>query len=318
MSLADSLSAEEVNQLRADHYNGVVTRFHRVHDELAIIRVRPDDGLPAYEPGQYTVLGLGNWERRIEGVQEETLEARDFRKLVKRAYSMSATMLDPQGRLLRTSEQHELEFYITLVRFAAQHAPALTPRLFALDEGDRLFVGPHPHGNYTLAPVNDDHNVVFAGTGTGEAPHNAMLVELLARGHRGRIAVVTCVRYRKDLAYAAAHRRIESAFPQYRYLTLTTREPQNVDPSRPDYVGKQYVQQYVASGRFEADWGAALDPHHTHVFLCGSPAMIGAPQHTHALRFYPKPTGMVETLEERGFQMDEPHQPGNVHLEKYW
>jgi ferredoxin--NADP+ reductase len=46
--------------------------------------------------------------------------------------------------------------------------------------------------------------------------------------------------------------------------------------------------------------------------------MIGAPQHTHALRFYPQPTGMVEILEGRGFQLDEPHQPGTIHLERYW
>jgi hypothetical protein len=27
---------------------------------------------------------------------------------------------------------------------------------------------------------------------------------------------------------------------------------------------------------------------------------------------------MVEVLERRGFQVDRPHEPGNIHFEKYW
>ena len=33
-----------VEQLRQKHYNATVTRIDRVHDDLAILRVRPDDG----------------------------------------------------------------------------------------------------------------------------------------------------------------------------------------------------------------------------------------------------------------------------------
>jgi ferredoxin--NADP+ reductase len=107
-------------------------------------------------------------------------------------------------------------------------------------------------------------------------------------------------------------------YPNYRYLGLTTREPWNLDPSRDDYVGKTYLQDYFTSGRFEEIWGTPLNPQRMHIFLCGNPTMIGAPQHSHALRFYPRPTGMVEILEGRGFHLDEPHQPGTIHLEKYW
>jgi ferredoxin/flavodoxin---NADP+ reductase len=238
--------------------------------------------------------------------------------VVKRAYSICSSMLDSSGRLALPQRSDELEFYVTLVRQAEKHAPALTPRLFALRPGDRLFLETHAHGHYTLAGVGTDDDVIFAATGTGEAPHNAMLADLLARGHRGRIASLTCVRYQRDLAYLATHRRLEQMFPNYRYLGLTTREPWNVDSTRGDYVGKCYLQEYFATGRCEEIWGAALDPARTHVFLCGNPTMIGAPQHAHALRFYPRPTGMVEILEGRGFRLDEPHHRGNIHLEKYW
>jgi ferredoxin--NADP+ reductase len=205
-----------------------------------------------------------------------------------------------------------------LVRKAEKHAPALTPRLFALAPGDRLFLGPHAHGQYTLDSVREGDNVVFVATGTGEAPHNAMTADLLSRGHRGRIVSVICVRNERDLAYLPTHLRLEQVCSNYRYLTLTTREPCNLDPTRRDYVGKCYLQDYFAKGRFEETSDLRLDPACTHVFLCGNPAMIGAPQHAHALRFYPRPTGMFEILEGRGFRLDEPHHRGNIHLEKYW
>jgi ferredoxin--NADP+ reductase len=312
------LCEADLEELRAQHYNAQITDFRRAHDDLAIFRIRADEGRLAFIPGQYTVLGLGYWERRVAGVQAEQLDYSQLRQMIKRAYSICASMLDSAGCLERPQHCDELEFYVSLLRRTEKHAPELTPRLFALRKGDKLFLGPHAHGHYTLDGVKTDDDVIFAATGTGEAPHNAMLAELLARGHRGRIASITCVRYQRDLAYLKTHRRLEQMFPNYRYVGLTTREPWNVDTTRSDYVGKWYLQDYFASGRFEDTWGATLDPSHTHVFLCGNPVMIGAPEHAHAMRFSPQPRGMVEILEGRGFRVAEPHHPGRIHLEKYW
>ena len=71
----------------------------------------------------------------------------------------------------------------------------MTPRLFMLREGDRLFLSEKIAGVYTLDPVQPDDTVIFLATGTGEAPHNYMLWELLRRGHPGRILSACCVRY---------------------------------------------------------------------------------------------------------------------------
>jgi ferredoxin--NADP+ reductase len=160
---------------------------------------------------------------------------------------------------------------------------------------------------------------VFVATGTGEAPHNAMIAQLLAAGHRGRIVAVTCVRYRRDLAYLSAHRTLQAMFANYQYVPLTTREPENLEPCVADYVGKRYVQDYFRSGDFERDTGLALRPDRLHVFLCGNPRMIGAPRReaggTAALQRLP---GMSEVLAERGFTLDQPGALGNIHAERYW
>ncbi|MGD9858323.1 MAG: ferredoxin--NADP reductase, partial [Planctomycetaceae bacterium] len=291
----------------------------RVHDDLMLLRVEPDEGPPKFAAGQYSVLGLGYWEPRVPHTQSEELAEGQLRTLIRRAYSVCCPLLGQNGQLRRVWDGPELEFFITLVRQAEARPPALTPRLFALAPGDRLFLAPHFHGRYTLDRVEPHHDVLFLATGTGEAPHNAMLAELLASGHQGRIGSLNCVRYRRDLAYLATHRELERRYANYRYLPLTTREAENLDPGAPGYVGKRYLQEYFESGDLVRDLGWTPSPQTTHVYLCGNPDMIGVPLHTHdPARRYPQPTGMVELLERRGFQVDQPHEPGNIHFERYW
>ena len=284
-----------------------------------ILRVRPDAPMPRIQGGQYTVIGLGNWEERVPETQTEQLTEAERHKFVKRAYSISCPVLDDDDHLVTVDECDFFEFYIVLIREAADKPPALTPRLFCLEPGGRLFVGTKITGRYTLEPVHERQDVVFLATGTGEAPHNAMLAELLCRNHTGRIVNAVCVRNRADLGYLELHQQLERTYSNYSYMTLTTREPQNLDRAHPEYVGKQYIQQLITSGQLEERLGHPLVPEDTHVFLCGNPAMIGIPKHDpQGNTIYPQPRGVIEILEERGFQSDEPRRPGNIHFEKYW
>lgn len=313
------MSDREFEALRDKHYNAEVIDLRRLHDELMILRVKPDGQSPGFLPGQYTVLGLGYWEPRVAGTDPEELSDEQRRKLVRRAYSFSCSLLDDAGHLIAPERCDHLEFYITLIRHAEEHPPGLTPRLFGLSPGSRLFVGPKTTGHYTLESVQPDDDVVFIATGTGEAPHNAMVAHLLDVKHRGRLVSVTCARLRHDLGYVEQQRELERQYPTYRYLTLTTREAENLDPRIPGYVGKRYLQDYFASGNFAEEAEIDLDPARTHVFLCGNPRMIGAPRpESEGASRYPSPQGMVETLEAMGFKADQRDVPGNVHYEKYW
>src|SRR5262249_23606926 len=153
----------------------------------------------------------------------------DDAKLAKRAYSISSSILDDRGALLDRSKVDWLEFYVVLVRDSDRpKPPALTPRLFLLKEGDRLFLGDKIAGHFTLQPVKPTDNVVLLSTGTGEAPHNYLTWELLRRGHAGRILSACCVRYRRDLAYLAIHQQLTGRYVNYSYLALTTREAANM------------------------------------------------------------------------------------------
>jgi ferredoxin--NADP+ reductase len=305
----------QIAALRHKRYNATVARLVKVNPDLMLLRVRPDFALPAHLPGQYTTLGLGYWEPRHPGCQPEELQPGDESRLARRAYSISCPILE-EGRLLDTTRTAWLEFYIVLVRNSGKpQAPALTPRLFMLREGDRLFMGEKITGHFTLEPVRPDDTVLFLSTGTGEAPHNYMLWDLLRRGHAGKILAACCVRYRSDLGYLSVQEQLMRRFPNYTYLSLTTREAETVNH-------KVYIQDLITSGDLERKLGEPLDPARTHVFLCGNPKMIGVPEKERdtGQRVYPNPRGVIEILETRGFTCEQPGAriKGNIHYEEYW
>jgi ferredoxin--NADP+ reductase len=310
------MTPDQVAELRRKHYNAAVTWLHLAHSDLMILRINPDFPRPRHQPGQYTSIGLGNWEPRHPGCTPEPLQPTDEMKLVRRAYSISCSILNEHGELLDIDNTNWLEFYIVLVRDSEKEKPpALTPRLFMLKEGDRLNLVEKITGHFTLDPVQATDAVIFLATGTGEAPHNYMLLELLRRGHPGRILSACCVRYRQDLAYLSVHEELMRRYSNYTYLSLTTREAANVGR-------KVYIQDLITSGQLETALGQPLNPKQTHVYLCGNPNMIGVPTKDRETgkRVYPKPLGVIEILEQRGFQVDQPQMKlkGNIHFEEYW
>ncbi|MGI9607798.1 MAG: hypothetical protein ACR2P0_16845 [Acidimicrobiales bacterium] len=299
-----------LEELRGEHYNATITLFEPTHSDLWVLRVKPDHGDTAFVPGQYATLGLGFWEDRVDDSSDPDLDDRWW-KLIRRSYSISHPVFDEHGYLAELDDGDSgLEFYIVLVPPTAENVPALTPRLALKRPGDRIYLGPKVAGRYTLGAVTDPNaTVVFFSTGTGEAPHNAMAVELLRKGHVGPIVSAVTVRNGADLGYIDKHRLLEQRYPNYHYLPMPTREPD---------VPKRYLQDVIIDDLLPTDFGVHLDPASTHVFLCGNPAMIGLPAETDSGLEFPEPVGVVQLLTERGFTLDQRRSPGNIHYEEYW
>jgi ferredoxin/flavodoxin---NADP+ reductase len=303
--------ASVIEELRKEHYNATITYFEPTHSDLWVLGVKPDHGDIHHLPGQYASLGLGYWEDRIDDAEDPGLNDR-WDKLVRRSYSISHRIFDEYGYLAQERDTTELEFYIVLVPPTPDNVPGLTPRLALKRPGDRIYMGPKVAGRYTLAPVTDPNGtVVFFATGTGEAPHNAMVVELLRKGHMGPIVSAVTVRNMADLGYLEKNRELERRYSNFHYMPLPTREPG---------VPKRYIQDLINEDAFAKEYGVELDPANTHVFMCGNPAMIGLPtenEETGELT-YPEPTGVVEILTKRGFTLDHRKTKGNLHYEEYW
>ncbi len=302
---------DDIDDLRSSSYNATLTYVRVQNPELWVIRVTPDEPMEPFPAGRYTHLALGYWEPRADDASEDfDPESGRWDRLARRAYSVSSSMVTDDDTLVEPHPD-EVEFYIVRVPPHLEEIPALTPRLFKKSVGDRLHMSPKFTGHYTLEGVGPDDNVVFLATGTGEAPHNKMTAELLRNGHRGRLLSVACVRYRRDLAYTEQHASVEARFDNYRYVALTTREPENEGH-------KVYIQDYIETGRLESDLGAPLDPANTHVFLCGNPLMIGLPSWDGATPIFPDTVGVCQLLHDRGFSIDRTGLRGNVHYEEYW
>ena len=298
-----------IEELRTEHYNATITHFEPTHSDLWVLRVRPDTGDTSYVAGQYASLGLGYWEERIDDAEDPEADLR-WDKLIRRSYSISSRIFDEYGYLTDDNRLDELEFYIVLVPPTPDNVPALTPRLALKRVGDRIYLGPKVAGRYTLRSVTDPHaEIVFFSTGTGEAPHNGMVVELLRKGHIGPIVSAVTVRNNTDLGYAEQHRELERRYPNYHYLPMPTREPG---------IPKRYLQDLIRDDDFATELGIDLSPTTSHVYLCGNPAMIGVPEEVDGELRFPEPTGVVELLTDRGFTIDRRNNPGNIHYEEYW
>jgi ferredoxin--NADP+ reductase len=265
--------------------NAIVTQRIDFAPGLMILRVAPDGWeLPEFTPGQFTVLGLDPSAPRCEQAEAESEPAKPGR-LIRRAYSIASSSI----------EREYLEFYVILVR-----SGALTPRLFALQPGDRVWLSAKVTGLFTMAEIADDQNVIFIATGTGLAPYMSMLRSHLEAGGRRKFAALHGSNHSWDLGYRTGLFHMQRLAPNFVYLPIIA-DPAGEPVPWKGPVG--FVQSLWTGGAIEHRWGFRPAPDNTHVFLCGNPNMIAE---------------MTTILNREGFVEHSRKQPGQIHLERYW
>lgn len=266
-------------------YNATVSRCIEVTGEIRILQVRLDQPGFRFKAGQYTMLGLLRDEPRIPEAQAEDNAAEPGGDpMIRRAYSIASG----------SNQAEFLEFYVSIVS-----SGALTPRLFALQEGDRLYVAEKSKGLFTLDRVPAESNLLLVGTGTGLAPYISMLrSEVLANRER-RIAVLHGASFSWDLGYRRELESLALYNDHFSYIPMVSR-PQ-VDRDWQGLTGR--IPPFLDATELEQLCGFALQPGATHTLLCGNPAMI---------------EDATLRLEARGYRQRRPGEPGTLHMEKYW
>ncbi len=238
----------------SDQYNATVTSRLDPSLDTMVIRVKPDGGVFPYEAGQYTILGLRRSAERVKGAAQEIPPLGQEDPLIRRAYSITSASSDDQ-----------LEFMITLVRTGS-----LTPRLFQLEVGSRLYLEPRATGLFTLRRASGNRDLLLVATGTAIAPYLSMLRDNFPPSHQEHFVVVHGAAVSWDLVYRAQLEQMAEASVNFTYVPVVS-EPSR-DRSWSGLSGD--LAEVFAGEELEDLLGLPLSPESFDVYLSGSPRMI--------------------------------------------
>lgn len=271
-----------------DACNASLIRREDLTNEISVVRVWPDSGqAPDFLPGQFIKLGLPR-DRSDQDTDNQAVRQRSRPRLIRRAYSIASS----------PREKNHLEFLVVLV-----DTGKLTPKLWPIGTGGRLWMDDRVAGRFTLEPIPPDSEVIMVATGTGVAPYMSMLRTYAGERRWRRAVLIHGVRYAADLAYRGELEELDRTNSRFTYVPVVSREPRASGPG-PSWAGlRGRVQRVLSGGVYKDIVGASLEPHRCHVMLCGNPNMIIEVQ---------------RMLKPHGFHTGSSSRPGNIHFERYW
>lgn len=135
----------------------------------------------------------------------------------------------------------------------------MTPRLAELGVGAELSVR-GPMGHFVLKAEAGSREFIFVATGTGVAPMNAFIVELLERGEQRPIKLFFCVRSQADSFYLDFYKQLEEQYSNFEFI-FSLSQPQ------PDWNGctgrvTHMIEEHIQSAA------------NCEAYLCGNGEMI--------------------------------------------
>jgi ferredoxin/flavodoxin---NADP+ reductase len=265
--------------------NAVVTLCDFVSPWLLALRVVPDGwDFPDYLPGQFAFLGLPGSAARCALAQPEAVPP-DSEKLIRRPYAIASSPLN----------REYIEFYIALVPDGA-----LSPRLFNLKIGDRIWLSEKISGRLNFYAVPDNANVLMMATGSGLAPFIGMFSTHLTAGSSRKVMVIHGVRHSWDLGYRSVLMAMQNLRRDFVYMPVVSRPEKEPVP----WTGATgHLQNAWKTGAIDHALGFHPSPENTHVLLCGGPDMVEE---------------MTTLLVQEGFKEHTRHEPGQIHAERYW
>ncbi|MGD8108550.1 ferredoxin--NADP(+) reductase [Pantoea sp. FN0302] len=247
----------------AEWVNGSVTEVTHWTDSLFSIKVNAP--VTPFTAGQFAKLAL-----EIEGER------------VQRAYSYVNAPADPA-----------LEFYLVNVPEGK-----LSPRLHALQPGDRVMVTKEAAGFFVLEEIPECQTLWMLATGTAIGPYLSILQQGEGLERFQNLVLVHAARYAADLSYLPLMQQLEQRYNgTLRIQTVVSREE-----SPGSLTGR--VPALIASGELERAVGLPMEADSSHVMLCGNPQMVRDTQQL--------------LKETRAMNKHLRRKPGHITSEHYW
>jgi ferredoxin--NADP+ reductase len=236
-------------------FNAVVSQKITISSSLMILQIVPVGWeLPEFKPGQFTMLALPVTSPVVP--EAESPEGGDENVWIRRPYSATSAR----------DQKDYIEFYIRLV-----YSGELTPRLFALNTGDQLYMFPKLRGILTMDDVEEDKNIIFIATGTGLAPYMSMIRSGILCRDKRKIAIIHGALNSGDLGFRAELEHLEKLCDNFSYIPVISHQ----DTEKIPWGGKTgFVQNIWNENVIDDIWQNDVTPENTAVFLCGHPEMI--------------------------------------------
>ena len=218
-----------------------------------------------FTAGQYTKLAM-----EIDGER------------VVRAYSFVNAPSNPH-----------LEFYLVNVPDGK-----LSPRLHALQPGAEVMITQDAQGFFVIDEVPACDTLWMLATGTAIGPYLSILEEGLGLERFQHIVLVHATRYARDLSYLPQMQQLQQRYQNRLHIqTIVSREEHNGS-----LTGR--IPSLIADGQLEAATGLTITAEHSHVMLCGNPAMVRDTQQL--------------LIADRGMRKHFKRKPGHITSEQYW
>ena len=271
-------------------HQATITHIRLLREDLMILRMVPDEGVPEYVTGQFLTLALP--------VVSEGY------KVIRRAYSIAS---HPENR----------DYFEFVIRWVRKPLPGrVTTMLFYASEGDKIGFG-MPTGNAltidnelpTGAP--DRRRIVCVGGGTGIAPFVAFAKHLRAVGDTREIVVLHGASYVDELSYKEEFTDLENqskANPEwnFRYRAAISRPKEWFNRSWSGQTGR--VESFFKSpgagkpSPIDEMVGEQITPENTMIYICGYQGTID---------------GVIDYVKDRGFVTLHKKKPDGSYSIKY-
>ncbi len=172
----------------------------------------------------------------------------------------------------------------------------LSPRLAALEPGDRVWVSARANGFFTLEQLPRSENLWMLATGTALGVYLSILRSELSWQRFQQIVLVHNVRFKNQLSYGEEIAGLKQDYAErFRYVPITSREPM-------EGALQGRILAALEDGRLESHAGIELTPQKSHMMLCGNMGMIRE---------------ISAALEARGMRKHRKQEPGHFTTEKY-
>ncbi len=261
----------------------VVTYMEMIKEDLVIMRVVPENGVPNYRTGQFLTIGLP--------IPAE-------KKIVRRAYSLA-------------SHAENRDYYEFVIRWVRKPLPGrVTTELFYLSVGDEVSLG-NPTGAALQISERlpngekDNRRIICVGGGTGLAPFIAFAKHFHDINDKREIIILHGASYIDELSYKRLLTDLENDSKKrgsdqwnFRYRAAISRPKEHYNRSWSGHVGRveSFFKADKKTGLSPVDEmaGEEITPENTIVYICGYQGTID---------------GVIESLGSRGFVTEHEKNP---------